>query len=224
MDSLLHPVAEFISRHHAWAAAVLGAITFFESLVLIGAFIPATALMVLAGGLIAAGVLDPIPVIVCCVVGATLGDAVSYALGRNLGPSALRHPAFKPHRRNVARTRLFTRRHGGMAIFIGRFFGPLRAFVPLVAGVLQMKSRSFQVANAVSAMVWVPAILAPGYFAAKGLAELEALWEADRLTILIAAAVLLAIGGIAAWRILAHRMAQREARAADALMRRTDLA
>jgi membrane protein DedA with SNARE-associated domain len=224
MDSLLHPVAEFISRHHAWAAAVLGAITFFESLVLIGAFIPATALMVLAGGLVAAGVLDPLPVIVCCVIGATLGDAVSYTLGRNLGPGALRHPMFKRHRRNVARTRLFTRRHGGLAIFVGRFFGPLRAFVPLVAGVLQMKSRSFQIANAVSAVVWVLAILAPGYFAAKGLAELEALWEADPLTILIAAAVLAVTGGIAAWRILAHRWAQREARAADALLRRADLA
>lgn len=224
MDSLLHPVADFISRHHAWAAAVLGAITFFESLVLIGAFIPATALMVLAGGLIAAGVLDPIPVIVCCVAGATVGDAVSYALGRNMGPGVLRHQMLKRHRRNVARTRLFTRRHGGWAILVGRFFGPLRAFVPLVAGVLQMKSRSFQVANVVSAAIWVPAILAPGYFAARGLAELETLWEADPLHIVLAAVVLAVVGGVTAWRVIAHRMAQREARAAEALLRRADLA
>lgn len=220
MDSLLHTLSDFIARHHAWAAVVMGAITFLESLVFIGAFIPATALMVLAGGLIAAGLLDPVPVIACCIAGAALGDAVSYALGRKLGPSALRHPSLRRHRRHVARTRLFTRRHGGLSIFVGRFFGPLRAFVPLVAGALQMRARSFQVANVASAALWVPVILAPGYFAAKGLAEIEALWEADPITILVAAGLVILAAGVAVWRILARRWAQRDAAMAEASLQR----
>ena len=62
MDAALQSLAEFIARHAAWAGLVLGVVTMLESLVLIGAFIPATALMVMAGGLIAAGVLDPVQV------------------------------------------------------------------------------------------------------------------------------------------------------------------
>ena len=211
MDALFHHVAEFIARHHAWAGVALGLVTLLESLVLIGAFIPATALMVMAGGLIAAGVLDPMQVIFWCVAGAVIGDAISYELGRRLGPQTLRHPAFREHRRKIARTRLFTRRHGAASIFIGRFFGPLRAFVPLVTGLLGMRRRTFQLANTVSAVVWVLVILAPGYFAAKGLAELEALSEADLITVLVATAVAVSVGGLLAWRILKARMARQEA-------------
>ena len=79
MDSLLQAVGDFIARNHMWAGVLLGLITFLESLAVIGAFVPATGLLVAAGGLIAAGVLDPANVIIGCVVGAVLGDAVNVA-------------------------------------------------------------------------------------------------------------------------------------------------
>ena len=207
MEAFIQNLADFIARHAAWAGLVLGVVTLLESLVLIGAFIPATALMVMAGGLIAAGVLDPVEVVLWCVAGAIIGDAVSFELGRRLGPRALRHPMFRGHRRKVARTRLFNRRYGAASIFIGRFFGPLRAFVPLVAGLLQMRRRTFQLANALSAAVWVLAILAPGYFAAKGLAELEALGEAHLTTIAAITLGGLVIVGLVAREVLRRRVA-----------------
>lgn len=203
MDHFIPQLSEIIVRHQGWAGLVLGLTTFLESLVLIGAFVPATALMLLAGGLLAAGVLDPVSVIGGCVAGAALGDAISYWIGRRLGPRALRHAAFRPHRRKVARTRLFTRKYGAASIYIGRFFGPLRAFVPIAAGMLRMSSTRFQVANVLSALIWVPAMLAPGFFAAKGLAELERLWEADALTLAIAATAVLVLAAAVAWRVLA---------------------
>jgi membrane protein DedA with SNARE-associated domain len=208
MDAILQSLAEFIARHSGWAGLVLGVITLLESLVLVGAFIPATALMVMAGGLIAAGVLDPVQVVLWCVAGAVIGDTVSFELGRRLGPRALRHPMFVSHRRKIARTRLFNRRYGPASIFIGRFFGPLRAFVPLVAGLLQMRRRTFQVANVLSAVVWVLAILAPGYFAARGLAELEALGEAHVATI-----AGLTLGGLVLVAIVCREILRRRARA-----------
>lgn len=208
MDAILQSLAEFIARHSGWAGLVLGVITLLESLVLIGAFIPATALMVMAGGLIAAGVLDPLQVVFWCVAGAVIGDAISFELGRRLGPRALRHPAFAGHRRKVARTRLFNRRYGAASIFIGRFFGPLRAFVPLVAGLLQMRRRTFQLANVLSAVIWVLAILAPGYFAARGLAELEALGEAHWATIMA-----LTLGGLIVIGVVCREVLRRRARA-----------
>jgi len=213
MDILFPAIADFIARHHSAAGLVLGAVTALEAIVLVGAFIPATALMVMAGGLIAAGVLDGWSVLAFCVAGAFLGDAASYLIGRRLGPRALRHAALARHRRAIARTRLFMRRHGPVAIFLGRFFGPVRAFIPLVAGLLQMSRTRFQVANILSAALWVPIMLAPGYFAAKGLAKLETLGEADGLTIGIITVAILAVGGVVAWRVLVLRERERAASA-----------
>ncbi|MFN3522927.1 MAG: DedA family protein [Phenylobacterium sp.] len=223
MDALFSSTAEFISRHHAWAGPILGAVTLLESLVLVGAFVPATALMVMAGGLMAAGALDPVSVIIWCVVGAVLGDGLSYMLGRKLGPGALRARILRPHRRKVARTRLLTRRYGVASIFIGRFFGPVRAFVPLIAGMLKMKSRTFQLANAASAIVWVPAVIAPGYLAAKGLAELEALGEADVLTLALVGGALSLVGAFAVWGVVKARMARAFSAEADARAARESL-
>lgn len=180
MDSLLSPVSAFVSQHQAWAGPILGILTLLESMFLIGAFVPATALMLLAGGLIASGALDPVEVFFWCVAGAVLGDAISFQIGRHLGARALRHPALRSHRRVVARTRLYARRYGVVSVFVGRFFGPLRAFVPVMVGMLRMRTWVFQVANVTSAALWVGVLLAPGYLAMRGLELLElegwALW------------------------------------------------
>ncbi|MBI1684337.1 DedA family protein [Caulobacter hibisci] len=201
MDTLLKTVAAFVTEHQAWAGVILGALTFAESLVLIGAFVPATALMLLAGTLIGGGVLDPFEVLAWCTLGAVLGDAVSYGLGRRLGPRALRAPAFRSQRRTIARTRLFARRYGVASIFIGRFFGPLRAFVPIMAGILQMKSWTFQTANVLSAVVWIATLLAPGYLAARSLSGVSL-----EMGLAIAAGVALTVVGVVvAWRFTASR-------------------
>jgi membrane protein DedA with SNARE-associated domain len=63
----------------------------------------------------------------------------------------------------VARARLFFRRYGFAAVLLSRFLGPMRAVVPLVAGVMEMNSQRFQAANVIAAVIWVPAISAPGY-------------------------------------------------------------
>jgi membrane protein DedA with SNARE-associated domain len=206
MNAHLQTISTFVAEHHAWAGVVLGLVTFLESLVLVGAFVPATALMLLAGGLIASGALDPVTVLLWCASGAVAGDAVSYALGRRLGAGALRRPVFRNHRRTIARTRLFSRRYGVASIFIGRFFGPLRAFVPVMAGMLQMKARTFQVANLVSAVVWVAVLLTPGYLAARGLALLDV----GGFWILAGAVAVLAVGGTI-WAVLRARAEKRAA-------------
>lgn len=206
MTALLQSISDFVAEHHAWAGVALGLVTLLESLVLIGAFIPATALMLLAGGLIASGALDLGAVMLWCASGAVAGDAVSYSLGRRLGARTLRRPVFRAHRRTIARTRLFSRRYGVASIYIGRFFGPLRAFVPVMAGVLQMKTLKFQTANAISALIWVAVLLTPGYLAARGLALLDVngFW-------IVGAGVLLAASAAAIWRTLRVRAKRRVA-------------
>lgn len=158
-------IQQTLVQYAGWSGPIVGILAFLESLVLIGLFIPAIATMVAVGGLIGAGIIDPAPVIICALVGAVLGDWLSYILGRSFGAALYRHPWLRGHRLGFARARLFFRRFGFISVLLGRFLGPVRSTVPVVAGVLKMPRISFQAANILSAFLWVPALLAPGYFA-----------------------------------------------------------
>ncbi|WP_026987696.1 DedA family protein [Fodinicurvata fenggangensis] len=168
MDSWLNDLLVFVQANGPWIAPILFVMAFGESLAVVGVLLPFTALIMACGGLIGAGAMDPWPVLLSSIPGAILGDSVSYWLGRWLGLRLLRVPLFRRNRRMLARGRLFFRRYGIASIFLGRFIGPLRASVPLMAGTLRMPQLRFQLANVVSAIVWVPVLLAPGYLAAKG--------------------------------------------------------
>lgn len=160
------------------AGPVIGLLAFAESMIVIGVFVPAVALMLAIGGLVGTGVLNPVPVLCWAIAGAVLGDWLSYLLGRWIGPSVYRRWPLRNHRPAVARARLFFRHYGFISVFLGRFFGPVRATIPLVAGVMQMPHRNFQLANIISALVWIPALLAPGYIAGSSLSlEHISIWQ-----------------------------------------------
>ena len=182
-------LGELLAAHPEQAGLIVGALVFAESLAFIGFFVPSTALLLAIGALVGAGVIAPGPLLVFAIVGAVLGDAISYELGRWMGPSALRHRVLSRRRRAVARARLFIRRAGMAAMILGRFTGPVRSFVPLVGGMLKMNRAKFQVANLIGAVLWIPVMLAPGYLAARGMAALHAGWL-EPLMIAVAVGVL----------------------------------
>ncbi|MDP1640780.1 MAG: DedA family protein [Phenylobacterium sp.] len=209
MEAMLEPVAEFIRNNSAWAGLVLGLFIMLESLVIVGALVPATPLLVLTGGLLATGVLDPVSVLIGCIVGAIVGDAISFFIGRKLGMQVLRHRWLRRYRRQFALTRLYCRRYGVISIYAGRFIGPMRAFVPAVVGMLRMPVRDFQIANVISAVVWVFAALAPGYLTAKGLEQLDIFDQFDPLTLGLIALVVAGGVGTIGWRLLRKRAKRR---------------
>jgi membrane protein DedA with SNARE-associated domain len=165
----------FLRDNRDLAGPILGVIAFGESLVLVGLFFPATAIMLITGGLLQSGILDPTPVILWSIVGASLGDMVTYWLGRWIGPSVVHHWPLNRDKEAVARARLFFRKYGFLSIFIGRFLGPVRPTIPLVAGIMRMRHITFQIANVTSAMAWVPFMLLPGYFFARSVGDFSAL-------------------------------------------------
>lgn len=181
MEELIARTTEFMIAHAVWTGPIIAVMAFGESLAIIGLFMPATALMIAVGGLLGAGTLDPLPIIAWAIAGATLGDWVSYSVGRRIGPSAYRRWPLNRHRPMVARARLFFRRYGFVSIFLGRFLGPIRATIPLVAGVMEMAPRRFQIANVTSAILWVPVMFAPGYFAVRTLGSVERITEGHML-------------------------------------------
>ncbi|MDQ0511285.1 DedA family protein [Ancylobacter amanitiformis] len=167
MESISAYLAQLMQSHDYLVPVVVGIIAFGESLVLLGLVIPATALMLAIGGLIGSGMVEPIPVIAGAIVGAVAGDIVSYWFGRWVGPRVVHRWPLIGYRSQVAQARLFFRRFGFASIFVGRFFGPVRATMPMVAGMMRMNQRRFQFANVSSAVVWAPVMLAPGWLAAE---------------------------------------------------------
>lgn len=193
MDDWIIWIEELIRSHSAWAIPIVGIIAFGESLAIVGLLIPATAILLLIGALLGAGVLEPWSVLTATIIGAVLGDAVSYYIGRYFGPTIVHRWPLKTHRRSVARARLFFRRFGVLSVFLGRFFGPVRSTIPLVAGILKMGHARFQIANVASACVWAPLMLAPGFLGARGAGEMGGLTE----THWVVAFVAVTIGSVA---------------------------
>jgi membrane protein DedA with SNARE-associated domain len=160
-------VVEFVHIHQAWAAPVVFALAFGESLAFISLLIPAWAALVGIGVLIGSGNLNFWPIWVAGSIGAALGDWLSYWVGVKLGPPVAHVWPLSRHPELLPKGEAFVKRWGVLAIFIGRFFGPLRASVPLVAGIFRMPFWPFQVANFSSAFVWAAVLLTMGDVAAK---------------------------------------------------------
>lgn len=208
MEGVIAQAGTFVSAHGAWAGPIVGLLCFGESLAIVGLFVPATAVMLAIGGLIGADTLDARPIFLWAVGGSILGDWVSYAFGSRIGPRVYRCWPLDRHRPAVARTRLFFRKYGFAAIFMGRFLGPIRATVPLVAGVLAMPRRPFQIANVASACLWVPLMFAPGYLAAGPLGAALAI---DENTLVLGGLAMAAVAMSVA--LLASRLPGRRRRA-----------
>ncbi|MEX0841320.1 MAG: DedA family protein [Xanthobacteraceae bacterium] len=155
-------VADFIREHQAWGPPIVFALAFGESLAFISLLLPAWAALVAVGVLINSSHLDLWPFLIAGAIGAALGDWVSYWIGVKLGPAVAHVWPISRHPDLLPRGERFLKKWGVAAVFIGRFFGPLRASVPLVAGIFHMPYWPFQFANVTSAFVWAAVLLQVG--------------------------------------------------------------
>lgn len=195
METFIAEVGEFIRTHRLWAGPIIGALTLAESMLILGFFVPATALLLMVGGLVGNDLLDPVTVLAWGIAGAIIGDALSYGIGRWAGPSLAHRWPMNRQRRAVARARLFFSKYGFMSILIGRFLGPIRSTIPTIAGIMRMNHLKFQIANVLSAIAWVPLLMAPGFIAVRGL---DAAQGTQQTSLLVATAASVVIGlGIA---------------------------
>src|ERR1700719_4224229 len=159
MESIVQPTLEFISAHSAWAFPVMFVTAFGESFAFLSLLFCGTSILIVAGTLMSAGSLPYWPVLVGAVIGAVLGDSVSFWLGHRYGGGIGRIWPFTRNPDLLPNGIRFFARHGGKSVFIGRFFGPVRAVIPLAAGVMKMPRGWFWIANFASALVWAPMLL-----------------------------------------------------------------
>jgi membrane protein DedA with SNARE-associated domain len=136
--------------------------SFGESFAFVSLLFPGTSLLIVAGTLMAAGSLPYWPVLTGAVIGAVLGDTVSFWIGHRFGGGIARVWPFTRNPALLPNGMRFFARHGGKSVFIGRFFGPVRAVIPLAAGIMRMPRDRFWFANVTSALVWAPMLLFAG--------------------------------------------------------------
>jgi membrane protein DedA with SNARE-associated domain len=162
LEEYTQAVVEFIRHNEFWAAPVVGALAFGESLAFISLLLPAWAMLVAIGALISGSGISFWPILIAAAVGAALGDWLSYWVGLKVGPTVAHLWPLSRHPELIPRGERFVKMWGALAIFIGRFFGPLRASVPLVAGIFEIPYWRFQAANFSSAFVWAAMLLTLG--------------------------------------------------------------
>jgi membrane protein DedA with SNARE-associated domain len=162
LESHVQEVTDFVRAHQAWAAPIMFALAFGESLAFISLLIPAWSFLVALGALIGSTGINFWPVWIAGSLGAACGDWLSYWIGFKLEKAVYQMWPLSRHPDLIPKGERFVERWGVLGIFIGRFFGPLRASVPLVAGVFRMPYWKFQFANFTSAFVWAAVLLLLG--------------------------------------------------------------
>ena len=158
----VRPLVDFVVAHQAWAAPIVFALAFAESLAFVSLLIPAWGALVLIGTFVRAGGLDFWSIWIAASVGAALGDWLSYWIGLKLEHAVQNIWPLSRHPQLIPKGEAFITKWGALGIFIGRFLGPLRASVPLVAGIFKMPFWRFQIANFSSAFVWAAVLILLG--------------------------------------------------------------
>lgn len=158
----MHALLNDIAIHPHWVLLAVFLVAFAESLVLIGTLVPAGIVLFTAGALIGAGALNVWLTLSIAAVGAVVGDGLSYEVGRTYY-ERLRTWQFVTRRTAmIDRGEQFVQRHGGKSILFARFFAPVRAVVPVIAGIAHMPRTKFYAVNVGSALAWSPAHILPG--------------------------------------------------------------
>lgn len=172
-ENYWHTILHWVIAHPITTYGAIFLISLTESLAVVGLLVPGTVLLVSVGALVASGGLYWQLTMVLATLGAIAGDSISYWLGCRYQQQIKTFWPLRNHPQIVTRGEIFFQRHGGKSIFLGRFIGPIRPIIPMVAGMLNMSARYFILVNVLSAIIWAGAYIFPGVFLAGWLQELE---------------------------------------------------
>ena len=166
IDVFLHldrHLAAVVQDHGRSVYALLFAIVFAETGLVVTPFLPGDSLLFACGALAATGALDPSLLFVLLAAAAILGDTLNYGIGSAIGPRAFTSRSRWLKREHLERTHAFYERHGGKTIVIARFVPIVRTFAPFVAGIGTMSYPRFLAYNVAGGAGWVAIGLGSGY-------------------------------------------------------------
>lgn len=153
-----------VQNYGAYVYAILFAIIFCETGLVVTPFLPGDSLLFVAGTLAATGHMDVHGLFAALACASFLGDNTNYWIGRFTGPKIFRsHEARLLNRAHLDRTRIFYERHGGKTIVIARFMPIVRTFAPFVAGIGRMHYAQFLAYSFAGSVFWISFFVYGGY-------------------------------------------------------------
>ena len=168
IDFILHldaHLAELTRDYGVWIYAILFAIVFIETGVVVMPFLPGDSLLFIAGAFAAQGDMHLTALMVSLVIAAVLGNTSNYWIGRYFGPRVFQWETSKFFNKNAFdKAHAFYEKHGAITIIATRFLPFLRTFSPFVAGVAAMTHGRFQLYNISGGVLWVVSLCSAGYF------------------------------------------------------------
>lgn len=186
----IEPLTSWLYTHPHWALFITFIISFAESLAIIGSIVPGSVTMTAIGILAGSGVMRIDLTFLAAILGAIAGDGGSYLLGYLFSDRLTTIWPFKNYPNWIIYGQKYFAQHGAASVLIGRFFGPMRSIIPVIAGMMHMNQWHFFLANTLSAIGWAFLYVAPGVLIGTASTELST-ESATRLFILIL--ILLAI-------------------------------
>ena len=168
LDFILHVdqhLELFVQSYGVWVYALLFAIVFIETGVVVMPFLPGDSLLFVAGAMCGIGLMDYAIVVPLLFVAAVLGNQSNYAIGRAIGPRVFQWDNSRWfNRRAFDQAHAFYEKYGGITIVAARFMPFVRTFAPFVAGVAQMTRRKFTFFDVTGGALWIGGIVTVGYF------------------------------------------------------------
>jgi len=194
-------LARFAAAYGPWLYALLFAIIFAETGLVVMPFLPGDSLLFVAGTVVAgsAGALSVHLLVALLIVAAVLGDSVNYAIGHWIGPRVFEHDHRWIHREHLHKTQAFYDRYGAVTIIIGRFVPIVRTFAPFLAGVAGMAYARFLAYNIIGGVLWISSLVYAGYLFGN------IPWVKSNLTLIVVLIVIVSVLPAAVTFLREHR-------------------
>ncbi|MEO5698978.1 MAG: DedA family protein [Casimicrobiaceae bacterium] len=167
IDFVLHPdqqLGRLLAQYGVLIYAILFAILFCETGLVVTPFLPGDSLLFVAGALWAATGMDVVALGAVLITGALCGDNCNFWIGRSVGARLVRSRSRLINRRALERTEAFYANHGGKTIVMARFVPVVRTFAPFVAGLGRMHYIRFLAFSVGGALLWVVLLVSIGYW------------------------------------------------------------
>ncbi|NDL61312.1 DedA family protein [Acerihabitans arboris] len=193
-------LAHWVTQSLAFSLTAVALVAFLESLAFVGLLLPGTLMMATLGAFIGSGTLGFYPAWAAGIVGCFLGDWISYFIGHGCKKSLKKWSFLKKHRAMLHKTEHALHRHSNLTILAGRFIGPTRPLIPLVAGMLDLPPLKFALPNIIGCLSWPPAYFMPGILAGVAINIPAGQHTGQFRGLLLGVALLVWLAGWLVWR------------------------
>src|SRR5512132_2564733 len=203
MTSYFSALVDFVHAHSQYTHIAIFLLALSEAIPVVGTVVPGSTLIIGISALATSANANPWLLVIAATAGAIIGDGLSFWSGQRYHREILNSWPLNKYPHLIARSERFVTQYGAASVFLARFGPVVRAFVPLVAGILRMSPHQFYAANILSALAWAPAHVFPGVL--LGMAGSLAGVSAGQRTLLLVAGLIVISAAVWAMRFYLSR-------------------